>query len=173
MLWSVWAIRVTICSVVLAFTASSVVTFFIYILKSKTAVDIRVMGALFEIFKFWFVLIWNLTVLIALFRSLKYIFNICIDGYMFKLLTCSLKDFIVEIGYGDLVKVFRKQLFLLIWLVGALMIIALIITNIFGDYKNLFDWFNIYWLYAFLMIAGYFSFIILGSRCKKVKIIRC
>ncbi|MFA7501052.1 MAG: hypothetical protein WCY85_08630, partial [Sulfurimonas sp.] len=90
-----------------------------------------------------------------------------------KLLTCEGSDVIEVIGYGDLVKVWRKWLMLLIWLVGSAMILALIYTNLFTSYDGVFEWFSIYWLYGFILLSGYFSFIILSSKCKKIKIVTC
>ena len=92
---------------------------------------------------------------------------------MIKLLECGSRDTIEIIGYGDLVEVFRRWLMLLIWLIGAQMIVALIFTKLFTSYEGVFEWFSIYWLYGFLLIGGYVSFILLTSRCKRVKVSRC
>ncbi|WP_457749734.1 hypothetical protein [Sulfurimonas sp.] len=142
--------------------------------------DHEIQMALLAIFKFWFVLSWNFALLMILFRSLKYVFNTCIGGYEFHLLTCPQEDKkdetrqrITNIAYGDLLKVWRKWFMLLIWIVAAQMIVALIIMKLFSSYENIFDWFNIYVLYIFILIAGYFSFIALSIQCKKVRIAKC
>lgn len=132
--------------------------------------------ALFEITKFWFLILWSVTLLLFLFRTLKTIFNNCQNGYKLQLLTCSKEgktDVIEVVGYGDLVKVWRKWFMLIIWLVGAQMIIALLISYTINSYETIFDWFNIYVLYAFILLAGYFSFMILSVRCKRVKLVKC
>jgi len=136
--------------------------------------------AIFELFKFWFKISWNGALLIAMFRSIKYIFNNCNAGYELKLLTCqSLAkgkanvEFLQEIGYGDLVKVWRRWFMLIIWLVGAQMILALVYTLLFTDMTGVFEWFNIYWLFTFTLIAGYLSFILLSTRCKLVRLSKC
>ena len=77
------------------------------------------------------------------------------------------------VGYGDIKAVWRKWLMLMIWLVGAQMIIALVFTKLFTSYEAIFDWFSIYVLYAFILLAGYISFILLSSRCRLVAIKRC
>jgi hypothetical protein len=136
----------------------------------------EVYSALFDIFKFWFGVLWNFTILIALFRSLKYIFNSCYSGYKLILHTCQNKnnaEVIEYVGYGDLFKVWRRWLMLIIWLVGVQMILALIFTMLFTSFDAIFDWFNTFVLYAFILIAGYLSFILLSVRCKLVKVKKC
>lgn len=173
LLWLRWAVRLTLCSTLLALLLSSLLTLFFYLSHGSLELTSEVYMALFDILKFWFVIFWSFTILLALFRSLKYIFNSCINGYELKLLSCDAKEYIEQIGYGDLVRVWRKWLMLLIWLVSALMIFALAYTYMLSSYEGLFEWFNIYVLYAFILISGYLSFILMSSRCKNVKIRSC
>ncbi|MCD6433635.1 MAG: hypothetical protein J7L21_06300 [Sulfurimonas sp.] len=169
-LWLHWVIRVTLCSVLLASGVSFLVTIFIYFSQGLPPLGVEIFRALFNIFEFWFQFFWSLTLLVSLFRSLKYIFNAPYAGYELKLVACESSDVLEEIGYGDLVKVWRKWFMLLIWISGAIMILALVYTYLFTSFSSLFEWFNIYWLFGFILIAGYFSFILLGARCKKVKV---
>ncbi|MBE0514862.1 hypothetical protein [Sulfurimonas sp.] len=173
LLWFRWAVRLTVCSIFFAALFSFAVTLFIYISRGLPELTPEITVALFDIFRFWFPVLWSFTILLALFRGLKYIFNSCINGFELKLLTCDGSSIVEVIGYGDLVKVWRKWLMLLIWLVGSVMILALVYTNLFTSYSGLFEWFNIYWLYGFILFSGYFSFIILSSKCKKIKILTC
>ena len=172
-LWLRWALRVTLCSVFLALISSLLITIFLYIKQGLPVLSGEVFSALFDIVIFWFPLTWSFTLLIALFRSLKYIFNTQIAGYKLTLLDCSSKEVIIEIGYGDLVKVWRKWFMVMIWLVGTQMLLSLVYTNLFTSYLGVFEWFNIYYLFTFVLIAGYFSFILLGGRCQKVKVVKC
>ena len=180
LLWFRWALKLTLYTLVLTFVIAVFITFGIYIAQGLKPLDIEIITALIAIFKFWFVLSWSFALLIILFRSLKYIFNKCVGGYVFELLTCPVqekkdetREVITDIGYGDLLKVWRKWFMLLIWMVAAQMIVALIIMKLFSSYENIFDWFNIYLLYIFILIAGYFSFIVLSIKCKKVRISKC
>jgi len=160
----------------MASVVSAFVTLFLYINRGMQTLNSELLIALSQIFFFWFAILWSVTLLVALFRSLKYIFNSCYDGYKFNLLSCPSEgesEVITLIGYGDLVKVFRRWLMLIIWLVGAQMIVAVAITKLFSFDTAVFEWFNIYVLYIFVLIAGYFSFILLGTRCKKVKVAKC
>ncbi len=178
LLWLKWAIRLIICSTLLAIFLTSLITLYFYILQNMPNLTTDVRLALQNIFEFWFKIIWNLTLLIALFRGLKYIFNDCINGYELKLLECKdettkEKEIIEVVGYGDLPKVWRKWFMLNIWLISFFMIIALIYTNFFTSLSGVFEWFNIYWLFGFILLSGYFSFILLGARCKMIKLKKC
>ena len=177
-LWLRWALRLSVCSIVSASFLAVVITLFIYVSQGAVELNQDVFNALLAIFVFWFPLAWSLSLLFALFRSLKYIFNRCINGYELKLLTCTSKnekssEVLELIGYGDLVKVWRKWLMLLIWLVGSMMIISLVVTYFFSTYNGVFEWFSIYWLFAFVLLSGYFSFMLMGARCKRVKVVKC
>ena len=172
-LWFRWSLRLTLCSVVLASGVASLITLYTYISQGIPTLDSDIFIALKDVFKFWFPILWSLTLLLALFRSLKYLFNSCIYGYELKLYSCDLKEVLEYIGYGDLVKVWRKWFMLIIWLVGSLMILSLTFTYLFTSYNGVFEWFNIYWLFAFILISGYFSFIFISHRCKRVKVVKC
>jgi hypothetical protein len=173
LLWLKWAARVSLCTLFSASLLSAFITFFIYANQGFPALGSEVMNALLEIAKFWFPLAWSLTLLLVLFRSIKYIFNTCIEGYELKLYTCDGKQMLQHIGYGDLVKVWRKWFMLIIWMSAAQMVLALAFTYAFSDYESVFEWFNIYWLFGFILLSGYFSFGILANRCKRVKIKQC
>ncbi len=173
LLWLQWALRVTVSSVLMSIFFSSIITLFIYIRQGRAELSSEVIEALVQIFSFWFPLIWGLSLLIALFRSLKYIFNRCLNGYELKLLECNKSDVIEVVGYGDLVKVWRRWFMLMIWFTGVQMIIVSGVIYAFDIYDFISDWFSIYILYLFILISGYVSFILLGGRCKKVKVRKC
>lgn len=180
LLWLKWSMRLTLCSLLLASAISLIITFILYFRLGMPTLNAQNLMALFELFKFWFQISWNGALLIAMFRSIKYIFNSCNSGYELKLLTCQSlaksaqnEEFLQEIGYGDLVKVWRRWFMLIIWLVGAQMILALAYTLLFTEMTGVFEWFNIYWLFTFTLIAGYLSFILLSTRCKRVRLAKC
>ena len=160
-LWMRWALHLSLNSISLAVVITLAITFLTYAKLGFVEINSEVYKALLDIFKFYFSIVFSISLLFILFRSIKYIFNRCIYGYELKLLSCDKKDVIEVIGYGDLVKVWRKWFMLLIWLVAVCMIVTF------------FNFFNIYAIYISILISGYFSFIILISRCKKVKVIRC
>jgi len=161
LLWFKWALRLSVSSLFMAFVITFFITLYIYLSIGSPSLEQKNISALLDISKFWFVIAWSFTLLISLFRGIKYIFNSCIDGYELKLLTCKGDEVIDIIGYGDLVKVWRKWFMLMIWLVAILMIVTM------------FNYYNIYALFGFILLSGYFSFIIMISKCKRVKVIRC
>jgi hypothetical protein len=173
LLWLHWAMRLSISTLLLACGFSFAITIFIYAYHGFATLNSEVYVALFDLFQFWFPIMWSAALLLALFRSLKFIFNSCNDGFMLRLTACGSSEVIEPVGYGDLVRVWRKWFMLIIWLVGAQMIVAIIFTNLFTSLSGVFEWFNIYWLFTFVLMSGYFSFILLGSRCKRVKVVKC
>ncbi len=173
LLWVKWAIRITLCSVALAFVLSFLVTFYAFVKQGMPAFTLEINRALLDIFKFWFSVSWNFTLLLSLFRSIKYIFNKPLNGYKLVLKDCKFREKIEVVGYGDLVKVWRKWFMLLIWLSVVGMIFTTITIYLFGNTQNIFVWFKIEWLYGYILIAGYFSFILLSNRCKRVKVVKC
>jgi hypothetical protein len=177
LLWLRWAFYVTLLSTVLAVAIAAFTTVVIYYRQGGVALTSEVYHALIDIFRFWFGLVWSLTLLAALFLSLKSLFNHCFAHFKLVLLSCpnesKQREQIAEVGYGDLIKVWRKWFMLLIWLVGAQMIVAVVLMKLLSDSQTLFSWFNIYILYMFVLIGGYFSFIILSAKCKKVKVVKC
>ncbi|DAB31073.1 MAG TPA: hypothetical protein CFH84_00420 [Sulfurimonas sp. UBA12504] len=172
-LWLRWLFLVTFYSLFLASALAAFITFFIYLSEGMPPLSSEIGKALFAIAKFWFPLTWSLALLLALFASVKYFFNTCTAGYVLKLQSCQTQEFIEVIGYGDLVKVWRKWFMLLIWIVAAQMIIALAFTSVFSDFESVFVWFDIYWLFGFILVAGYFALIVLTNRCTRVKIKQC
>lgn len=179
-LWLKWSLRLTLCSLLLASGISLIITIFLYFKLGMPILNVENLMALGELFKFWLKISWNGALLIAMFRSVKYIFNSCRAGYEFKLLSCQslIKNqqssaFLQEIGYGDLVKVWRRWFMLIIWLVGGQMIFALAYTLLFTEMSGVFEWFNIYWLYTFTLVAAYLSLILLDNRCERVRLTKC
>ena len=175
-LWLAWALRLTLSSLGLALLFSFAVTFYLFAKQGFPALSEEVVQALLSILKFWFAPLWGITLLYSLFKGIKYIFNVCKNGYSLELLTCPKEgrvETIEVVGYGDLVKVWRKWLMLIIWLVGAQMIIAMALKYLLSSSDFSLEWFNIYVLYAFVLLAGYFSFMILSVRCKRVRLVKC
>ncbi len=175
-LWAGWALRLTFFSISSALFLATILSGYLYIAQGMPFITDELKKALFDITKFWFLIFWTLTLLLFLFRTLKGVFNNCLNHYKLQLLTCpdeGVNEVIEEVGYGDLVKVWRKWFMLIIWLVGAQMVLALVVTYFFNTGTAVFDWFNIYVLYAFILSAGYFSFMILSVRCKRVKLVKC
>jgi hypothetical protein len=175
-LWFFWLVRVFFLTLFLAAFLAALITFFLYIKGGMAVVDDAVMQALFAIWYFWFGIFTNLTLLFALFWSVKHLFNNCYANYMLKLKQCEAfkqeNVYKENILYRDLIKVWRKWLMLLIWLVGA-ELIFIFVFNALVSSAPMFSWFSIYTLYLLIAIGAYFSFVLLASRCHCVKVVRC
>lgn len=172
-LWLAWALRVTLESLAFGVVMAGMIVLFIYTKKGLPALDAEVGRALGDLFLFWFSLSWSVALLLSLFRSLKYIFNRCFGSYKLQLLTCDKQEEIEPVGYGDLLRVWRRWLMLLIWSSAVfIMLLALVMRFLFG-YNELFSWLNIYVLYGIILVSGYTSLVLLMARCKKTRIGRC
>lgn len=172
-LWLRWAFWVTFLSVFLASVLSCTGGFVIYLFEGMPPLQKDVIDALFDIFLFLFAPMWSFALFVVLFIRLKFIFNSCTASYTFKLLACDTKEPLEVLGYGNILKVWRKWFMGLIWFVVAITTVVIFITSFLWKQENLFEWFSIFWLYGFILMGGYFSFILLGSRCKNVRIVRC
>ena len=175
-LWIKWAWYLTLNTLIFSTVFTLVITGLVYASQGFATLSSEVYSALFDVAFFWFAIVWNIALLLVLFRGLKGIFNVCNAGYVLELYSCpneGKSELIEVVGYGDLVKVWRKWFMLIIWIVGAQMVLSVAFSALFSLSDSVFDWFNIYLLYGFILVAGYFSFMILGSRCKRVKISRC
>jgi len=175
-LWFRWLIRVLLCTLFFASLFSSGITLLLYIKQGMQPLNKEVTEALYAIWHFWFLIFLNVTLLIALFRSTKYLFNRCYATHMLRLKSCEHKSgevYIDPVGYGDLIKVWRKWFMLLIWIVAAFMILSVALTYLLSSYTTIFAWFSIYILYTFIAIAAYFSFVLLTSRCKAIRVVKC
>jgi len=172
-LWLRWMLRVTFESIGFGVLMAGMIVLFIYLKKGMPSLDEQVVKALGDLFLFWFSLAWSVALLLSLFRSLKYLFNRCTSGYKLQLLTCNSKEEINPVVYGDLVRVWRRWLILLIWSSAVvIMLLALIMRFVFG-YEELFSWLSIYLLYGIILLSGYASLVLLMARCKKIRIVRC
>jgi hypothetical protein len=174
--WLGWMLRMFFVSILLTSAVSLLVTLLLYIQQGMPPLNVEIYEALFAIFSFWFLLLLNISIPLALFINAKYLFNACVNDISLKLLSCP-KDGDVEviehIGYGDLVQVWRKWLLLIVWNTAVLMLLSVAFSYLFTSYNSIFDWFSVYLLYFFILIAGFFSIILLTSRCKRVSIGAC
>ncbi len=172
-LWSRWAMRVTLESLAFAIAISGMILLFIYLKKGMPPLEKDILDALVKIFWFWFSLSWSMALLLSLFRSLKYLFDHCMEGYKLQLLTCDKQEEISPVGYGDLVRVWRRWLMLLIWSSAVLILFSTLVMRFVFGFEELFSWLNIYVLYGIILIGGYASLILLTARCKKIRIVQC
>jgi hypothetical protein len=172
-LWWDWALWVSVSSLLLAGGFDGLLTLGIYISKSMPELNAQTLKALADIWIFWFGIIWSVTLLLSIFLSMKRFFNRCFDGYKLQLLTCKDSELIDIVLLGDIVKVWRKWLMILIWGVAAEILIVSVVRYVFGFGIGFWEWFSLFWLYLFLLIAALSSLPLMASRCKRVRLVRC
>ncbi len=171
-LWVRWVVYVTSRSIMVAAVAALLVAGYLYIQKGSPSLDLEVKRALWNIFVFWFAIFWSASLVFFVFRSVKLLFNDCKNGYLFRLYSCEKgEEYIEPVGYGDLPRVWRRWLLLLVWNVAAEIILSGFVLKLMG--KNILDYLDIYLLYAFIMIAGYNGIVFFQTFCKRVRIERC
>jgi|GEM_PF-619971 len=174
--WLFWVFRMIVVSLILTLIASFLITLLLYLKQGLPPFNEEIYEAVLAIYNFWVLLLLNFTIPIALFINAKYLFNHCIDGISLKLLSCpkdSKGEIIDIIGYGDIVKVWRKWLLLIVWNTAVIMLISVVISYLFTSYESIFDWFSVYLLYTYILMAGFFSIVLLTSRCKSVRMSKC
>lgn len=173
LLWVRWAFWVTLYSCASAAILALFLSVATYFYQGSPQINTAILEALGSVFYFWFGVAWSVTILGMLFFRLKTIFNACIGGYRLRLLCCESGEPLEAVEDGNIVKVWRKWFMLLLWLVAAFSLLWALLFFLFFEKEGAFGWFNIYTLYGLILIAGYVSFLLLGSRCKKVRIQRC
>lgn len=171
-IWLRWALWITLFSVITAALLSLAVTFYMYFAKGAIPLDSEVINALVEIGLFWFAIFWSVTLPLSTFFGMKQLFKVCHNGRNLQLFSC-VKEPIDDIGYEDLTKVWRKWLFLIIWGVAAQLVFIIALQYIVGNDGELMRWFNIYYMYAFVMTSSFTTLVIMVNRCKLVELKRC
>lgn len=173
LLWLRWAFMLSFKTLFFATLLAAVFVLLLYLHKGIPALNDAIYAALAELFSFSFAFTWSFCLLLFLFREMRGVFLHCYGGYKLELLSCKEKSVITNIGYGDLLKVWRKWFILLIWLVASTLLITVTLRALLGFSEGFSEWFNIFWLSFYILFGGYISFILLAHRCKKVRISRC
>ena len=88
-LWGKWAFRLTLSTFFFASLFTLLITGVVYIEQGVTPLNNEVYRALFDISLFWFAVVWNIALLLSLFRGMKHIFNSCNGGYVLELFSCE------------------------------------------------------------------------------------
>ena len=175
-LWLVWVARMLSVSLLLSAFFSLLVTASLYLYKGLPPMEAEVNAALAEIATFWFLLLLNLTLPLALFINLKYLFNHCVNAIALRLRSCSLKnsnEYLDPVEYGDLRKVWRKWFLLIIWISSVMVLFSFLIFYFFVSSGSFFEWLSVYHLYSYILLSGFFALTLFGSRCKSVSLKKC
>jgi hypothetical protein len=169
--WLRWALWVTLFSVVVAALLSLGVTLYIYFAKGAVPLNAQVTAALLEIALFWFAIFWSVTLPIGTFFGMKQLFKHCSNTMRLRLFTCS-KEPVETPHYKDVLKIWRKWLFLMIWGVAVAFIVIIGVEYIMHS-ETFLSWFNIYFLYLMLMFSSWVTLKILIKKCRLIEVRPC
>lgn len=172
-LWLYWAFLLTLLSIVWGLLLSGCVTVGVYLYKGAPEPDSEITAALYDIGVFWFGILWSAALPVTLLAVTKRLFNRCFYGFRMVLYSCDGSEQLDEVRLEDCLKLWRKWLFVIIWAVAAQVLVAAAAVSLLGSGGALLSWFNIYWLYLFVLLAGGITLRAMASRCKRVKVAPC
>jgi hypothetical protein len=158
-----WLAFVIAFSLVLGFLLTVVILLVTLFNTGIESFDKSNIMALFEVASFWFILSWVLSFLVALIFSFKTLFNKTIAGKQLLLLECKSKEPFIPVILADVIPIWRKFLF---WMVWILVLVALILLGIFHVSKTFFGGFTL-----FMMIL-LFGVVILKPLLLSIKNVR-
>ena len=173
LLWLDWLVFVTVSSLFFAAFFDFIVIFCIYIFKDMPTLDSVIIGALSDIWLFWFAFIWSATLLLSIFLSVKRLFNKCYNGYKLQILTCTEFEVIDIVLLGDTVKIWRKWLMVLIWGVASEILFVSVVRYFLNFELDFWVWFDVGCLYLFILLAALASLPLMAARCKRVRLSSC
>ncbi len=174
LLWIFWLAYVVFWSFVLGSLLATVITLFLYIRSGMPEFTDAVVYALLDVGHFLFMITYNIALLIVLFLSIKQLFKRCFDRWRLELIGClEYKTVLSDIGYGDLIHIWRRWMMYLVWFSAFFMIVNLIFSKVFGEFHSVFEWFDIYHLYSYIAIGGFFALRQITINSKYVKVKSC
>lgn len=173
-LWLAWFLYLLLLTLGTTFLLASLVTFYTYVSKGAVVLDAVVIDALYAVFIFWFLLLLNFVLPIALFVSVKKLFNRCVNGFSLKLYACTKQEEYIEpIGFGDLIKVWRKWLLLIVWGSGAFTLLSFVVNFFLSGFTASFTFFSVYYLYGCIALSSFFAIPFLVRYCTLVGLRKC
>ncbi len=172
-LWSYWALWITLFSVISGLLIAAAVTAFIYFYKGSAGLSSDVLSALLDVLQFWFAPAWSIGLLIGMLLSLKRLFYRCMGGHQLLLYSCDGEEVISPVGVEDTLKLWRKWLFVTVWVIALEVLAGAAIASINAVGESVMAWFSIYWLYLFFLFSALVTLPLMARRCKMVKVGKC
>jgi|GEM_PF-2299540 len=171
-IWLRWAVWVTLFSIISALFVACGITVILYVMKGAVSLEGDVLDALGDIVWFWFGVCWSITLPLGTFLGMKQLFLRCSRGYRLQLFTCNLER-IERVHYNDLIKAWRKWLFLTIWSVAVgILLIATLQWMLYGSVE-ISKWLHSYVLYALVMLSSWATLTLMIRRCPAIEMERC
>ncbi|RUM62586.1 MAG: hypothetical protein DSZ03_06435 [Sulfurimonas sp.] len=172
LIWLRWAVWVTLFSLLSAVLLAVGVTLFFYLAKGAVALQEETVYALKDIGMFWFGVFWSLMLPIGMFLGMKQLFVRGSDGYKLQQYTCDKKP-MESVSYNDLLKPWRKWLFLMVWGVAAGIILMMALQFAVRGEVALVRWWSGYSLYMLLMLSSWATLALMVKRCPSIEMERC
>ena len=91
--------------------------------------DTQTLEALWKVASFWFYVAWSMAFLIALVLSMKHLFLRSFAGYEAIMLDCETKERLDEVNIVNVLAIWRKFLFWLIWIFGFIGIFSVAVLG--------------------------------------------
>ena len=129
-----WLVFVVLFSFALGLGLTLVVTL-ITLLSTGVHFTAKGLEAVYTLVSFWFMFTWALSFLIALIFSFKTLFNKEIAGKKLFLIECESKEPFDPVILADVIPIWRKFLF---WMVWILLVVALLLLGVFNIDKSFF-----------------------------------
>ncbi len=171
-IWLRWAVWATLFSLMGAFVVAFGMTLAFYLLKGAVSLEDDVLNALGGILLFWFSVCWSLALPLGTFLGMKQLFSRCVAGYRLQLFTCSLER-VEKVQYSDVIKAWRKWLFLTIWGVAVGVLIITAVQIVMQGRADMSLWFHSYVLYILIMLSSLATLALMVRRCPSIVLERC
>ncbi len=123
-----WLVDVLKSALLWGAVAAFLITLGTLFFTGLPAWDRASLHALWLIASFWFYVAWSLAFLMALVGSFRKLFFKNLAGYQAIMLDCQTKEVLEAVKLGNTLGIWRKFLFLLIWIFGA---VSLLLMTVF------------------------------------------
>lgn len=173
LLWFFWLYKTLRFALLWGGALASLVTLWLYVQEGSPLLDEAIKNALVEIFLFWFLPLFHLAFVFALFLSSKHLFYNCFAEKELRLRVCEGETEEEKIERKNLLRISRKLLFLIIWISAALTLALFSALYLLGVCVAFFSCFSIVWVDTLVLASGFFAIALLLQRCKYIEIKRC
>lgn len=169
-LYLFWVSWVSLRALLFASVLSVIAALGVYALKGFAPLESATFSALGQIVIFTFPIFFSLSFIISLLLVFHALFASKIAGFRLELYDCA-GEKIEKPLLSDVTGIWRKWLFLSIWVILLFLVLLLGISALFrGSFPPL-SWLNGWSLYLLVMSLGGAVFLFVVQRCTKIKIV--
>ena len=143
-----WLVTVILYSIGIGLFLTTIIVLVTLLKTGGMALSMQSVDAIWAIASFWFTIAWVLGFLLAIILSFKTLFNKPIAEYYLEMLGCD-EEILAPIILTDVMPLWRKFLFWMIWL---LLIVVLIMLGVFNRGFDSISGIN---LFIYILILGF------------------